>query len=256
VQELENANNGVAITPARMVSSGTWVAGVFPYVASKFTSLPTPDGPYDTLVAGLGVSDLDAILLTDRDMQASSTSCTADSTGLSNGTCTAKTIATMKMRLGRIRLSNAFGSEKLALPVPMKLEYYGGTATDWISNTLDTTCTVPAPKNFGFAFPAGTTAKPNNLVACETAVSTPPLKLSAPGVGNNGWTDMVLVLDTIPAGYTQCVAVGAAGSAPVSMNMPWLQFPWKGIAKTDPTAKASFGVYKKANEFIYIREVH
>jgi MSHA biogenesis protein MshQ len=40
--------------------------------------------------------------------------------------------------------------------------------------------------------------------------------------------------------------------------MPWLQFNWKGAGKTNPSARAVFGIYKKdqpsGGVMIYRRE--
>lgn len=257
--ELENANSGVALAAARLTTTTpSWASGRYLYSATSYSRLAVADGPYDSLAIGVSVADPDGIKLVDRDMQANTTSCTADASGTSSGTCTAKKIADTRMRQGRVRLSNAYGSEKLALPLPLKIEYWAGVNAGWASNTLDTSCTFPAATNyansFSFVFPAGTAAKPNNLAACETAISVAPLKLSAPGVGNSGFADLTLNLGA--ATGTQCTAVGGVGAAAVSLNKPWLQFNWTGAGNSNPKARVNFGIYKKGNEFIYLREVH
>ncbi|MES2878128.1 MAG: DUF6701 domain-containing protein [Pseudomonadota bacterium] len=157
------------------------------------------------------------------------------------------------IRSGRVRLQNAYGSERLALPVILQLQYWNGS---WQANTLDT-CTSLSEDSFAFTFPAGTTAKPNNLEACETALtltgSAPNygLSLIAPGGTNAGWADISLYLATAGAN-PRCTAKGAAGASATSANAPWLQFNWKGAGVTDPSARATFGVYK--SPLIYRRE--
>ncbi|MBC3882113.1 hypothetical protein H8K35_12030 [Undibacterium sp. LX40W] len=257
--ELENANNGVALDSTRLTTTTpSWTSGRYLYSASNFSRLAVADGPYDAMAIGVNVTDPDGIKLVDRDMQANTTTCTADSAGTSNGTCTAKKIADTRMRQGRVKLLNAYGSEKLALPLPLKIEYWAGVNAGWTTNALDTSCTFPVATNyassFSFTFPAGTTAKPNNLAACETAVSVSPLKLSAPGVGNSGFADITLNLGA--ASGTQCTSVGGVGGAAGSLSKPWLQFNWTGTGNTNPKARVNFGIYKKGNEFIYLREVH
>jgi MSHA biogenesis protein MshQ len=38
-------------------------------------------------------------------------------------------------------------------------------------------------------------------------------------------------------------------------NKTWLQWKWSGLTfDKDPKARATFGVYKNADEFIYLRE--
>ena len=272
--QMENANNGLAIDVTRLsLPVPAWAGGNYAFLANKFTRLTVADGPYDALAIGVSVTDEAGLLLVDRDMDnLTGSTCTPDIPGTSDGNCTGKNIIpmpvpapvppftpTIKMRHGRLKLSSIHGSERLNLPVPMKLEYWNGAG--WATNTLDT-CSIVAANNFSLNFPAGTVGKPNNLAACETALSiagvTPAqkLNLSAPGTGNNGWTDVTLNL--AGASGNQCVAVGAAGAVPVSVNAPWLQYHWvgPGTGWQNPTARATFGIYKNANEFIYLRELH
>ncbi len=154
------------------------------------------------------------------------------------------------VRSGRIRVGNAYGSELLAtgLRVPTVIEYYDTSpAAGWRTGT--DTCTVITPGNFAFAFPVN--AK-NHLTACETAVTatganpSPVVTLSSPGVGNAGWTDLTLNLGVTGAG-SQCVVVGGAGGAATTVNTtgaPWLRYPWAGAGDVDPTARATFGVFR------------
>lgn len=63
--------------------------------------------------------------------------------------------------------------------------------------------------------------------------------LSAPGVGKEG----SLVLE-----YN--LTTGGA-------DLPWLQFDWDGdgVADNNPTAKATFGIFKGNPRLIYMREL-
>lgn len=158
---------------------------------------------------------------------------------------------------GRVKISSAHGSELLPLPIAATVQYWNGA---WVASVSDIATTISA-SDFALAFPAGTASRPNNLAACETALSiaggSPNFRvnLSAPGNGNNGWTDLTLNLGATAAG-SQCIAVGGGGAASTTANRPWLQFPWGGGAATNPTARATFGVHKGSNEFIYLREVY
>lgn len=168
------------------------------------------------------------------------------------------TEASAPIRSGRIRLSNAYGSELLStgLQIPTAIEYYDTTtAPGWRTGT--DTCTVVTAPNFAFSFPVN--AK-NFLAACETAVSvsgtnpSPTVRLSSPGSGNAGWTDMTLNLGATGSG-SQCVTVGGAGPTATTVNTSgatWLRFDWKGVGEVDPTARATFGVFK--SPLIYRRE--
>lgn len=258
VPQLENANNGTPISNTRLHSpSGSWNAGVYAFSSDAFDRQANglPDGPYDLLDIGIAVNDENnTVLLQSLDMNASDTACTASNPS----TCNAKKIGTTSVRYGRVSLTNAFGSEVLPLPLPLRLEYWAGSTLGWQRNTNDI-CTSFSANQFAFSFPAGTSSKPNNLAACETTISvsgTPPnqtVRLSAPGVGNAGWADISLNLASSASGNA---CVSAAPTAAGTANQPALQFNWFGSGNQNPRARASFGVYKNADQFIYSRELH
>ena len=162
-----------------------------------------------------------------------------------------------ELRSGRVRLQNANGSELLPLPIPLQIQFWSGATQGWQLNAADT-CTVIQAANFAFAFPAGVG---NNLAACETrmqiagAAPSYTATLSAPGAGNNGWADLTLNLGAMAAG-NQCTAV-AAGVGPLATTAaaPWLQFPWKSASNENPTARATFGVYR-SGPIIHRREMY
>jgi MSHA biogenesis protein MshQ len=163
----------------------------------------------------------------------------------------AGTAGAANIRSGRARLSNAYGSELLDLPLDLRLQFWVGAALGWQSNATDT-CTAIQASDFAFAF-AGAG---NNLSACETAMTIGgaapnyTATLTRPGAGNAGWSDVTLNLGAAAAG-NRCTAVGAAGPAATTANAPWLQFNWAG-AVGNPTARATFGRYK--TPLIYRRE--
>lgn len=151
---------------------------------------------------------------------------------------------------GRVRLSNGHGSELLALPLAATVQYYNGNF--WVPSITDTLMALNAT-DFALAFPAGTASKPNNLAACETVLSVGgvapafTINLSKPDSGNNGWTNLTLNLGAAAAGNHCADAVGGAAT---TANRPWLQFS----VGTNPTARATFGVYRGNDQFIYMRE--
>ncbi len=136
-------------------------------------------------------------------------------------------LAATEFRYGSMKLSNAHGSELLPLPITVTAQYWNVTA--YVTNTLDDLTSFPAILDV-------TGVSDSNylkyLASGETAVITPPAsvmfvtgaasyRLSAPGAGNNGSVDMnINVYPYLPSN----------------------------------TARATFGVYKGANEFIYLRE--
>ena len=169
-----------------------------------------------------------------------------DSDGVTMASAGAVQSTATPLRYGRVKLSNAFGSELLGLPLDLRLQYWAGPTQGWQSNTLDT-CTSITAANFAFSFPVDSK---NHLAACETSITVsgvaPTYKataLTAPGKGHAGWTDVTLNLGAAASG-TQCSVKGPVGPAAVSVGAPWLQFNWTGVGDADPSARATFGVYK------------
>jgi MSHA biogenesis protein MshQ len=139
-----------------------------------------------------------------------------------------------ELRYGRLRLTNANGSQLVPLPLPMEAQYWAGAA-GFVTNVADN-CTTVATASIGLGTYTG------NLAAGETALSgggtltagRRTLLLSAPGSANDG--SVILTAN-----------LGATHS--------YLQGNWTGAAYDDnPTARATFGTFKGAGEVIFMRE--
>lgn len=165
--------------------------------------------------------------------------------------------ASAAIRSGRIRLSNAYGSERLTngMTLPVSIEYYDTVSgTGW--RTGVDTCTVLAASQFAYVYPSDAS---NQLTACRTAGTalatnpTPNLTLAQPVGSLSGWADLTLNLDTAAAGSTCTTANAGAGysGAATTANAPWLQYNW-GSGVGNPTARVRFGAYK--SPLIYRRE--
>lgn len=138
-----------------------------------------------------------------------------------------------QQRYGRLAFRSAIGSERLNLPMPLRVEYYFNDALGFRTST-DGTCSIDP--TVGFSEYGG------NLQAGETSVASmtsPPaqgdfaLILRAPGTGNDG---KVKVQATVPA---------------------WLQI-WNASTSTltDPWGIATFGIYQGSSKRVYQREVY
>lgn len=204
------------LTPAQ-ATAGTFASGVanvtLPFTIFRDNAVAA--GPYALLDIGIAPQDSDAVVMAAYDLDTVNVVA-----GANNHTLTGQTI----VRYGRMKLSNAHGSELLPLPINVIAQYWNGTA--YVTNTLDNNSTFAAVIFSNYQ---------KNLAAGETIVVTPPAstvftggvagyRLTAPGAGNNGSVDM-----TVNA---------------LSTYLP------------GNTARASFGVHKGANEFIYIREAY
>jgi len=151
------------------------------------------------------------------------------------------------LRSGRLRLQNTYGSELLALPIPLEAQYWNGSS--YIRNQLDNCTMVPASS---IAMNNYKNNLSNALPVCETQLvytsgtgllvngASNLLRLSKPGSGNNGSVDLTINLNT--ANGQTCIA--AAESNATAANIPWFG--------TNPSSRATFGIYK--TPIIYLRE--
>lgn len=141
-----------------------------------------------------------------------------------------------QVRLGRLRLGNAHGSELQGLGLPVVLEsWQAGVTGSFQPEGLDT-CTTAVSLGA-----AQLDQFSGHLAAGETTASLAwPLDpaqrqvlMSAPGNGNDGSVQV-----SFP-------------SAP-----SWLQYPWDGATRSAARGLASFGIYKGSAPVIYRRELY
>lgn len=167
---------------------------------------------------------------------------TVTSSGFTEGSTT--------VRSGRVRLSNAYGSERLDLPMPMRAEYWG-SGNAWLANPADT-CTTTT-----LAFSAVSGVTDIRSSSCVRDSGNPGASgrgCAAAGVaarqfkeaGVAGFAgDFNLWLQAPSVTGAFIVTADLAGSS-------WLRFPWSGTTAADPSGRATFGVYK--SPLIYRRE--
>ncbi|MFY9316581.1 MAG: DUF6701 domain-containing protein [Burkholderiales bacterium] len=161
------------------------------------------------------------------------------------------------IRYGRLRMLNAIGVARAALPVTIWTEYWNGSG--FITNT-DDHCTTLTRANIAL----GTYS--NSLNACETIVNVNPvtftsgvgtLGMSASGAGNEGSVNLTPQLGSTFIGK-YCTAVGGIGNEadPTPAAKSYLQGAWTGSTYDEnPTARAAFGVYgSQPKNFIFFRE--
>ena len=137
-----------------------------------------------------------------------------------------------EVRLGRLRLDNAHGSELQPLALPLWLESWQSLGSSGVFRTEPAdTCSGPLLGAISLASFTG------NLQAGDTAATlTAPLagsgsiRLSAPGAGNDG-----SVAVSLPA-------------------LTWLWFDWNGTGRSPASALASFGVFQGSQPLIFRRE--
>ncbi|MDH5205191.1 MAG: hypothetical protein OEW36_05975 [Hylemonella sp.] len=219
-------------------AGGSWSAGAGVVNATlKLRRGAAPDGPFLATMIGIAPSDGDGVTFLNTDFNQD-----ADI----NGSLDHALLGTTNFRYGRLRLDNAYGSERLALPVKISLQHWNQTA---FVGSNDDSCSSIQASDIALSFPV---SAGNQLAACETSsMVTAPLnlRLGAPGPGNGGWTDVTLNLG---AGAVGNACVNGVSQAATTSNMPYLMWNWLGGGSANPVARASFGLYK--SPLIYQRE--
>jgi hypothetical protein len=225
IAQAENANSGTSLA-SRLTSAAPWSGGAATFSVTKFSRAASPDGRYESVAIGAQVSDPDTLYLIDRDMdQGTSTTCTPDSTGSSDGTCTAVTLTPVtgaSFRYGRLSLLNAYGSVS---PLEMKVQAQYWSGLSWVTNADDSCTTLTGifstpPANW--AWPAASPA-PASTVTLGSGKGS--LYLSGPKPG--------------------------AATVTTSSSLPaWLT--------PAPSAKANIGIYgtKESRKAVHIRETY
>ena len=161
------------------------------------------------------------------------------------------------LRSGRLRLSNAFGSEKAPLGLAVQAQYWSGNA--WVTNSADNCTAVPAAAvvrsgtldNKG----AATAAWSTSAAAISVVGGNGTLVLSAPSPTATGSLSLALNLGVSPSDQS-CLTTHPASSGAA---LPWLRSQQGSCAATwdrDPAARASFGIYApETRKTLHVREI-
>ena len=151
-----------------------------------------------------------------------------------------------EMRSGRLRLSNAFGSEKSNLSMPVQAQYWSGKS--WVPNGADSCTSLPANAFFLSGAAAGTAAS-----AVPIASGAGTLTLTKPTVAAPGTVDVAADLGT-SGNDVSCLGSHGGSAA----GVPWLRSQNGSCAATydrDPSARATFGLYApETRRNVHVRE--
>jgi hypothetical protein len=235
-----------------VISSGAGGVGTLTFGSGTglFFTRATPVAPFDADISlAINVIDADGVTYASNPAQFGAPTA-GNGIAFSSG---------KPMRFGRLVSRNANGSQLLPLPVQVEAQYWSGAPTNaFITNTLDN-CTSIASANDAMG---NYTGNLSGSPTCETAISgggplsmgRRTLLLAAPGGGNNGSVNLTINLGAAASGSTCTTQGGAPGSA-TTANFPHLQGNWTGVNyDQNPTARATFGVSRGAEEVIFVRE--
>ncbi|MES2126208.1 MAG: polymer-forming cytoskeletal protein [Pseudomonadota bacterium] len=174
-----------------------------------------------------------------------------DNVASTNSTAATPTDTAM-IRKGRLRLSNAFGSAKSTLQVPVHADYWTGNS--WALNTDDSTTVIPAAS---LAMIPGTATSGKTVQAAVTLANGQGYLVLGPANGWNGSLDLALNLGSTTMDAS-CLAAHA-GNPSTGANLAWLRANNGSCATnntSDPAGRASFGVYsQETKRTVHIREV-
>jgi MSHA biogenesis protein MshQ len=159
----------------------------------------------------------------------------------------AAAIGSPLLRFGRLRLSNAFGSEKANLQMPVQAQYWSGQS--WVLSS-DDGCTSLLAGNFYLlpGAPAGTSAS-----AVTIASGAGTLTITKPSPTATGFADVAADLGS--SGSDQSCLPSHGG---IAASLPWLRSQNGSCATTydrDPSARATFGIYApETRKTVHVRE--
>lgn len=247
----ENADAGTNLA-ARLSGQPTvvWTLGQYVMSASgvTFARTASPDGPFDSLVLGVAVSDPDGAVLTGRDMNAAAAGC--------GGGCDAKALnsgSTTRVRFGRLRVGNALGAPPLALPVPLTAEYWNGVgfATNGLDSCTRLTNTQITFGNFRAPLAAClTSGTPTGASGIVFSGGRGNFKLTRPAV--RGSVDLTVQLGTTASGNSCSGGTSVTASA---ASLAWLRGNWGATTyDRNPTGRAVFGLHSNSADVIFLRE--
>lgn len=195
-----------------------------------------PDGSYGSVKLGVDPRDSDGVKFASYDLDANN-----------DATNERRQIgAATSFRFGRLRLSNAFGSEKANLQMPVQAQYWSGQS--WVLNS-DDSCTSLLSGNFYLVgAPAGTGAS-----GVTIAAGAGTMTLTKPSPTATGVVDVAANLG-LSGNDQSCLSTHGGTAA----SLPWLRSQNGNCAITydrDPSARATFGIYApETKKTIHVRE--
>lgn len=239
--------------PARSWTLGVYTADDTYRFDARNATTPVIDGAYDSVKIRTTITDAtDSVQITK-----------LNGTAVSPGVSSVDSLTTI-VRFGRLSLQNAYGSELLDLAMPLTAEYWNGNG--WVKNAVDQ-CTT------GISLTATDPIADDGLVPAELFVwdtgvgsGNSGLGYSVAGTSANQFHEPPLSTDGGNFNLNfRAPGIGNAGALDITATVPvWMRFNWDGVDQggdgnlfdDNPTARATFGIYKGNSKFIYIRELY
>lgn len=225
-------------------ASGSWANGVASNITltAKALRTLTPDGPF-TAAFGIVPVDADGVTMSTLDL---------DTDTPANGNDRTR-VSTIPLHWGRLRLQNGMAAANRPVYLPLAAQSWNGSI--FTTNTLDS-CTRIASTHLSFgnlrkSLAASDAVMSNSPVTLNAGVGN--ITLAAPASGHVGTLDVALSLDT--AADSSCLGWTPTKAATAGAGLLALRGLWCGTTATkDPSARATWGLYRGDNGVIYQRE--
>ncbi|MBI4293686.1 MAG: DUF11 domain-containing protein [Betaproteobacteria bacterium] len=235
----------VAASPPADIS---WASGIGTFSAhATLERADSPDGSYDTIHIGVAPVDADGVTV-----QSSALNLDADNDAANERV----SLGTTGSRFGILKLDSAYGSELLAIRVPLSAMYWNASA--FIANA-DDSCTQIAPANLAIGNYKGslngTNMGSSHLPGSPITLSGGNATITAtkPSPAAVGSVDLAINLGAT-SGDANCIGGGFPAAAS-GTDFAWLRGSWCGTAFVrDPNARITFGSSRRP--FIFLREMY
>jgi MSHA biogenesis protein MshQ len=250
--DVTNAPNNPTITPGGAGLEGTVTLGFSAAAPGLFFQRATAVAPFDADISlAINVIDEDAVAYASNPAKFGNE---VSGGGMVFSDLNALTTNDKSMRFGRLQLGTASGSQLVALALPVEAQYWNGTA--FVTNAADN-CTTLSAANVGLGnFIGLASGDTTPAIAGAFSSGRKTVTLSPPGGSKVGTVDVVLNLNASAGAFSSCTAI-APPPAPTAANLAHLRGRWCGPSPNydrDATARARFGVYRGAEEVIFVRE--
>jgi len=187
-----------------------------------------------------------------------------DTDGVSSASAAVPVEGSTLLRSGRLRLSNAFGSEKSALQIAVQAQYWSGKA--WVLNSEDTVnggvactqvlATAMSASNAVDSKGAASSAMNNTLSGFSIVNGQANLSVSPASPTATGSIDIALNLGSASTDQS-CVAGPRPATA--GADRAWLRSQNGGCSALwdrDPSARATFGIFApETTKTVHAREL-
>jgi hypothetical protein len=253
VGALSGTTNLTPRISGSVIGTPAWTSGALSNVTLRTTvaRAASPEAPLTPTQFGIAPIDAEGTAVSPLDLDVNGVAPTDHG----------KVGATTELRFGRLKLSNAFGSDRANLNIPVQAQYWSGLT--WVTNTDDacTAFTKDAVKLTGALSASNTVGAgvtltngaANIVLSCPYATCPLATKPATPLVGSVG------VCVDLGADHPSTPATGIACTATTPAAMPWLQGKWPPGANydNDPPATTSFGVYSpESRKTVHVRELY